>query len=78
MFHKKPRGHSNVYANETTQWPHPAEDKACVPLVGGARLETCRPLPPLALSREEWEEIGIRMGWRVRRPAKSNAIAKAE
>ena len=62
LGHKKPRGHSNVYADETEPYPtHP--EKACVPLIGGSRVDTCRPLPPLALSREEWEEIGRRMGW---------------
>jgi len=70
MFgHYKPRGHSNIYPNETTPYPtNPGT--ASIPLVGGSRVDTCRPLPPLALSREEWEEIGRRMGWiRKRRPS---------
>lgn len=61
-----PRGHSNAYADEAEPWPDLPE-KARVPLSGGSRVDTCRALPPLALSREEWEEIGVRMGWRRRR-----------
>lgn len=58
----KPRGHSNAYTNKTE--PHPtAPDKAFIPIVGGASPYTVKDLPPLALSREEWQEIGERMGW---------------
>lgn len=56
------RGHSNVHAEQAE--PHPnISDKAMIPITGGASFHTVRPLPPLALSREEWETIGERMGW---------------
>lgn len=58
----KPRGHSNAYVDRTK--PHPnVPDKAMIPIVGGAQVHTVRDLPPLALSREEWKEIGERMKW---------------
>lgn len=60
--HKKPRGHSNVYADETERYPDdPAV--ACIPMIGGAQVHTCKPLPPLALHRDDWEKIGLKMGW---------------
>lgn len=61
MLHKKPRGHSNVYADETTKYLE--TDKACIPMIGGSRVDTCKALPPLALGKDEWEEIGRRMKW---------------
>jgi hypothetical protein len=57
-----PRGHSNVYADEAEPWPDLPE-KARVPLIGGSRPDTSKALPPLAMGREEWEEIGWRMRW---------------
>ena len=72
-MHKKPRGHSNLYANETEPYPT-NPDTASIPLIGGSRVDTCRPLPPLALRRQEWEEIGRIMGWlKVRRTSKATA-----
>lgn len=67
--HTMPRGHSNVYAEEThAAWGFGEPPlKACVPLAGGSRVDTWRPLPPLALNRREWEEIGVIMGWYRRR-----------
>lgn len=62
LKHKKPRGHSNAYVEETEPYPD-LPQKACIPLVGGSRVDTCKPLPPLALDKEEWQEIGRRMGW---------------
>jgi len=56
------KGHSNVRLEEFTTPPH-CPEKALIGLVGGATLQTCRPLPPLALTRQEWEEIGRKMGW---------------
>ena len=64
IMHKKPRGHSNVYANETQAYPD-LPGVACIPMVGGSRVDTCRPLPPLAMCAEEWNEIGRIMGWDV-------------
>lgn len=58
----RPRGHSNAYVNQTEPHPH-VPDKAMIPIAGGSRVDTVRDLPPLALSREEWQEIGERMGW---------------
>ena len=58
----KPRGHSNVHAEQTKPYPT-MPDKASIPLSGGATVYTVKELPPLALSREEWQEIGERMGW---------------
>jgi hypothetical protein len=67
MGYKTPRGHSNVYADETkpeqTEPGDPFAPKAIVPIVGGANLETCRGLPSLYLSKAEWEIIGRKMGW---------------
>lgn len=59
----KPRGHSNVHAEQAQPHPRLGTDKAMIPISGGASFNTVRPLPPLALSREEWQEIGERMGW---------------
>jgi hypothetical protein len=56
------RGHSNVNAAKAEPWPDNPE-KARIPLQGGASVYTVRELPPLALGKSEWEEIGIRMGW---------------
>jgi hypothetical protein len=59
---KRVRGHSNCYANETEPFPiNPV--KASIPLVGGSTIENCKPLPALALAKQEWYEIGKRMGW---------------
>lgn len=58
------RGHSNVHAEKTAPWPEPtAPGIARIPLGGGATSQTWKEFPPLALRREEWEEIGKRMGW---------------
>jgi hypothetical protein len=67
VTHRLPRGHSNVYADEARPWPGD-EGKALVPLVGGAALDTCRPLPPLALTMAQWQTIGLLMGWITARP----------
>jgi hypothetical protein len=75
------RGHSNVYSDKVRPWNELDADTetgvACIPMIGGARPGTCKQLPPLALRKWEWEEIGRRMGWlpsptkekRVRKPA---------
>jgi len=62
MTRKLPRGHSNVYAEETEPYPTFPE-KAMIPMIDGAHVDTCRLLPPLALSKQEWETIGRKMGW---------------
>lgn len=61
-------GHSNVHAKQTEIWPNElkvpnAKEIARIPLEGGAGVYTVRELPPLALTREEWETIGRRMSW---------------
>jgi len=56
------QGHSNVRLEEFTTPPH-CPEKAQIGLAGGASPQTCRSLPPLVLTREEWEEIGRKMGW---------------
>jgi hypothetical protein len=56
------RGHSNVHADQTTTYPT-TPDRALIPIEGGASVSTVKELPPLSLSREEWETIGERTGW---------------
>lgn len=56
------RGHSNIYPEQITTWPN-LPDVAKIPIAGGANVDTVKELPPLALRREEWQEIGERMGW---------------
>lgn len=70
MPHKRPRGHSNVYANETEIYKCTIDrkvivqpDVASIPLTGGSSVESCKPLPPLSLRQEEWKTIGLKMGW---------------
>lgn len=58
-----PRGHSNIYTEGIKPWQE-CPDKACIPISGGASVYIVKPLPPLALSRCEWEMIGEAMGWR--------------
>lgn len=58
----QPRGHSNAHTDQTAPYPT-NPDRASIPIVGGATVFSVRALPPLSLSREEWEEIGERMGW---------------
>lgn len=60
------RGHSNVHVGKTQVWTidgEPNADVAKIPLEGGFTAYTVKELPPLALKREEWEEIGQRMNW---------------
>jgi hypothetical protein len=62
------RGHSNLRAEQTEAWSNDlkipnAPDVARIPLEGGAGVYTVRELPPLALRKSEWEEIGRRMNW---------------
>jgi len=57
------KGHSNVYRLDEVK-PYPTNpDRATIPIQGGASVTTVKELPPLALSREEWETIGRKMGW---------------
>jgi hypothetical protein len=65
-MHRKPRGHSNAYVDETARWPGNGDGDstaACIPMIGGGRVDSCKPLPPLALSEDDWRTIGSRMGW---------------
>lgn len=57
------QGHSNVDAKHTDQWRGVGDECARIPLSGGASFTSFKELPSLALHRDEWEEIGIRMGW---------------
>lgn len=66
-----PPGHSNVYASEA-EWWNKEIGVARIPLVGGnvtvaekgrRDKRKWKALPPLALTKEEWEEIGRRLGW---------------
>jgi hypothetical protein len=69
------RGHSNVKSEKTEPWNDKDTEPgiAKIPLGGGATIQTFRELPPLALRKEEWQEIGYRMGWlRKRKPRTSN------
>ncbi len=71
MYH--PRGHSNVRPLEFNgPFVHPddARGKARIGINGGATLETCRPLPDLFLTREEWAVIGRAMKWSAVEPPK--------
>jgi hypothetical protein len=56
------RGHSNAFAHLTEQWPN-NPDKAKIPMEGGSTVFTVKELPPLALGKEEWREIGKQMDW---------------
>lgn len=56
-------GHSNVHRLDETAPLITNPERAMVPIVGGESLDSVRELPPLALDRLEWEEIGARMGW---------------
>ena len=61
------RGHSNADVKKVRPW-HEVDKQvehgiARIPIMGGASPSSCHELPPLALRREEWEEIGRQMGW---------------
>jgi len=57
------RGHSNVvYLSEMKPYPT-NPDRWLIQVEGGASVDRVKELPPLALSREEWENIGRRAGW---------------
>lgn len=57
-----PRGHSNVKLEGIRQH-EVVSDAIMIPIEGGATLQTVRPLPTLALRRNEWKAIGDRMNW---------------
>lgn len=56
------QGHSNIYAEDTKPYPT-SPNKATIPLVGGANVNTVKELSPLCLEKFEWETIGKKMGW---------------
>ena len=56
------RGHSNVYVERIERYPT-SKEVAKLPLYGGATVQTCKELPPLAMDKEDWEKIGRYMGW---------------
>lgn len=57
------RGHSNVYDLENMHPYNTNPDRQSIPIQGGASVYTVKNLPDLALSKEEWLEIGKRAGW---------------
>jgi len=70
------KGHSNVDAKRTTTWPNADHACAAIPLCGGASYSSYKELPPLALHKDEWEEIGIRMGWMPKEYLVKKALSK--
>ena len=63
-LYRDPKGHSNVAEPRNAhQWPDAPTGVARVRITGGATVETVRPLPPLALRKDEWEKIGTAMKW---------------
>ena len=57
------RGHSNV-CNLENMYPYPTNpDRWSIPIQGGASVTTVKNLPDLALSKDEWLEIGKKAGW---------------
>ena len=62
------RGHSNVY-NLEDMHPYPTNpDRWSIPIQGGASVTTVKDLPNLALSKDEWLEIGKKAGWIDNKP----------
>ena len=57
------RGHSNVYDLGSMKPYDTNPDRWSIPIQGGASVYTVKNLPDLALSKEEWLEIGKRAGW---------------
>ncbi len=56
-------GHSNVHSLHKIK-PYPTNpDRFSIPIQGGATVTSVKDLPPLALSEQEWREIGSRAGW---------------
>lgn len=73
------RGHSNVVAEKTEPWVDKDTEPgiAKIPLGGGATAQTWQEFPPLALRKQEWEEIGQRMGWlKKRKPRRTEGANK--
>ncbi|MFA5307433.1 MAG: hypothetical protein WC365_08350 [Candidatus Babeliales bacterium] len=57
------KGHSNV-CNLETMHPYPTNpNRWCIPIEGGSSVYTVKNLPDLALSKNEWFEIGKKAGW---------------
>jgi hypothetical protein len=57
------RGHSNVTnLSEMEQYPT-NPDRWSIQIQGGSTISSVKNLPNLALSKEEWLEIGKRAGW---------------
>ena len=74
-----PRGHSNVGIEEIEEWRQFDEEvapgHARIPIRGGSGVGHVRPLPPLAMFKDEWELIGRKMGWLP--PAKQPAVSRS-
>jgi hypothetical protein len=57
------KGHSNVTRlKEMKQYPT-NPDRWCIHIEGGSSVYSVQDLPDLALSKDEWLEIGQRTGW---------------
>lgn len=57
------RGHSNLTRLDGIK-PYPTNPvRMMIPIAGGSTLDNIKELPPLALSKAEWLEIGKRAGW---------------
>ena len=56
------RGHTNVVNMDEAKIDELSR-RLMIPLEGGASVDTCKELPPLALSKEEWVTIGRKAGW---------------
>ena len=57
------KGHSNVTRLDEMQSYPTNPERWTIPIEGGASVYTVKNLPDLALSKEEWLEIGKRAGW---------------
>ena len=57
------RGHSNVYNISKLKPLSTHPDRVMIPIQGGASVSSVKELPPLALSKAEWLDIGKRAGW---------------
>lgn len=58
-----PKGHSNVIWEQAKPLEVDPANVIMVPIIGGATIDTVRPLPPLSLSKAEWTAIGALMRW---------------
>lgn len=57
------KGHSNVTRLEEMKPYLTNPDRWCIHIEGGSSVYSVRDLPDLALSKDEWLEIGQRARW---------------